>query len=156
MLRCFLDTSALVKLYDAEQGSETVERLVEDPASEIYISWLAIIEFSSALAAKVRMGHLAAEMPDEVLRVFRADVEAGLCRVYRGRMGAQSKAAADLVQRFGASEGLRTLDSLQLAVGIELLEAGWVDQLVSADRRFCSVAAALALPILDPTLPESA
>jgi len=61
---CYLDSSALVKLYVHEQGSETVRKLV-DAASAVATSKVAYPEARAALARGFREGsfhtiHLAA------------------------------------------------------------------------------------------------
>jgi len=43
-MNLFFDTSALVKLFSNEQGSETVKELVTNPANPIYALDLAVIE----------------------------------------------------------------------------------------------------------------
>lgn len=55
---CYLDTSALVKLYVHEQGSETVRKLV-DAASVVATSKVAYPEARAALARGFREGLLA-------------------------------------------------------------------------------------------------
>ena len=124
MPRSFLDTSALLKLYDSESGTPVVEEIVDHPDSRTYVSWLGVIEFRSALAVKVRTGNLDVETLAQTVDLFRADIDDRLIRVYRGQIDSQSRTAVELVGRFAVSEGLRTLDSLQLAAGIELLESG--------------------------------
>jgi hypothetical protein len=54
----FFDTSALVKVYHAERGSDRVEAMFDEPGRRIIVSRLASVEFHSALALKVRTGHL--------------------------------------------------------------------------------------------------
>jgi uncharacterized protein with PIN domain len=45
----FFDTSALVKFFHVEAGTELVTQIMEHSSSEIWISELARIEFISAL-----------------------------------------------------------------------------------------------------------
>ncbi|MGB9825990.1 MAG: type II toxin-antitoxin system VapC family toxin [Desulfofundulus sp.] len=54
---CYLDTSALVKLYVQEQGSEIVHKLV-DEASVVATSKVAYAEARAALARGLRDGYL--------------------------------------------------------------------------------------------------
>jgi len=54
----FFDSSALVKLYHAERGSDRISAIFDEPDRRIMISRLAGVEFHSALALKVRTGHL--------------------------------------------------------------------------------------------------
>lgn len=48
MPRLFFDTSALVKRY-YEEGSETVDELVEAEGNEVVITSLSVVETASAL-----------------------------------------------------------------------------------------------------------
>jgi predicted nucleic acid-binding protein len=56
----FFDSSALVKLYHPEKGSERIEEIFNEPDRRILIARLAGVEIVSALALKVRTGHLDA------------------------------------------------------------------------------------------------
>jgi uncharacterized protein len=55
MANYFIDTSALVKYYHAEDGTEEVTRLLEEPDARHYISRLSLVETVSAFAVKCRM-----------------------------------------------------------------------------------------------------
>lgn len=52
----FLDTSALVKRYVAEVGSQTVTELVSAPSVNILIADITRAEFASALNRRLREG----------------------------------------------------------------------------------------------------
>jgi hypothetical protein len=49
------------------------------------------------------------------------------------------RSAAKLLRVHGAMRGLRTLDALQLAIALDLLEASWISVIPSADKRVCEV-----------------
>jgi hypothetical protein len=51
------------------------------------------------------------------------------------------------------TRGLRTLDALQLAVALDMLEASWISVMLSADKRLCEVAEACGCPAVDPAKP---
>ena len=53
----------------------------------------------------------------------------------------------------GVLRGLRTLDALQLAVALDMLERLWISVLLSADKRLCEVAEACGCPAVDPAKP---
>jgi predicted nucleic acid-binding protein len=57
----FLDTSALVKRYHTERGSEVIDALFAEPDRRIIIFDLNIIEFGTALIKKVREGEITPE-----------------------------------------------------------------------------------------------
>ncbi|MEW5952509.1 MAG: PIN domain-containing protein [Bacillota bacterium] len=48
-MNLFFDTSALVKFFYEEQGSEIVTDLITDPENIVYVSDLARLEFISVL-----------------------------------------------------------------------------------------------------------
>ncbi len=58
MARYYVDTSAFTNFYYPEVGSARVAAIVDDTASVLQISNLAILETRSALAMKVRTGIL--------------------------------------------------------------------------------------------------
>jgi predicted nucleic acid-binding protein len=69
----FCDTSALVKLYHQEIGTERMEEFFQQEENALIISELAIVEFYSMLARKVRIGEITPEAQEEAHRNFEAD-----------------------------------------------------------------------------------
>jgi len=61
--------------------------------------------------------------------------------------------AAELIGRNGFSYRLRTLDTLQLAVAIDLSSQGLLDQFVVSDRALAEVAVIEGLTVLNPEVP---
>jgi predicted nucleic acid-binding protein len=57
----YLDTSALVKLYHQEAGTERMEELFAQQDNILIISELAVVEFYATLARKVRIGEITPE-----------------------------------------------------------------------------------------------
>ena len=70
MPRLFFDTSALVKRYYEEEGSETVDELVEADGNEVVITSLSVVETASALRRKQNRGELSSEAVDHLLSAF--------------------------------------------------------------------------------------
>ena len=58
MLNLFFDTSALVKLFHQEEGSDRIIQLMENEDTQVWISELAKLEFISALHRRFRMKEL--------------------------------------------------------------------------------------------------
>ena len=54
----YCDTSALVKLYHREAGTERMEEIFRQEDKTLIISELAIVEFYSTLARKMRTGEI--------------------------------------------------------------------------------------------------
>jgi len=60
MARYFFDTSALVKHYHAEAGTDAVDRIINQPGVELLIARLTLVETISVFAIKVRTGEFDA------------------------------------------------------------------------------------------------
>ena len=69
----YLDTSALVKLYHQEAGTDQVEALFTQSENSLIISELAVVELCSTVARKVRTGEISEEAYEEVLKNFDDD-----------------------------------------------------------------------------------
>ena len=74
MASCFLDTSALAKLYHEEPGSDYVERTLNQPGSKGIMSRLSLVEMESVFAIKARTGALDENGRPLALRRLRADI----------------------------------------------------------------------------------
>jgi predicted nucleic acid-binding protein len=118
----FFDTSALGKHYQDELGKSVVDGLLATSGSRHFISRLTAVEIHSALAKKVRAGHLTAVEFQILTRRFRADVKDRRFEVVRLSVS-HFQTAERLVRRIGLAANLRTLDALQLAVAIGLNKA---------------------------------
>jgi predicted nucleic acid-binding protein len=115
----FFDSSALIKLYHPELGSERVAAMFGAEDRRIVISRLGGVELHSALALKTRTGH-----PDSrrsaLLRIrFLNDVASGAIALVA--VGESHYPAAErLIIRSGDRKGLRTLDAHHLAVALDV------------------------------------
>ena len=70
----YLDTSALVKQYINEVGSEWVRNLLKDPTTSVFTSLLTIIEGVCTFARRWREGMLSPDDHLQVLTVFDYDL----------------------------------------------------------------------------------
>lgn len=121
-MKFFFDTSALVKFFYVESGTEIVTQIMEHSSSEIWISDLARLEFTSALYRRYRNKsldeiklHIATTYFEKQLVSFNIEPlnqlvidEAGL-----------------LLKMYGKEYGLRTLDALHLGTYSLISEMGW-------------------------------
>lgn len=106
-MRAFADSSAIVKLYVDESGSEHVRQL-----DAMYVSEIARVEVIAALWRKVRIGDIGSDVCMRLIERFEDDLEledGPLVTVLLDRE--TFKAAA----RFAGLHGLRAYDSVQLA-----------------------------------------
>jgi uncharacterized protein len=146
----FLDTSALVKRYVPEIGSEWILSIT-DPAtnSDLVISQITWVEVHSALARRLRDGSLSAERFDLIVQKVREDFE----NEYRviDINPTLIETAAELVML----HPLRAYDAVQLASALRFqstLISVSETQLVfvSADNRLLDIAQSAGLAIDNP------
>ncbi len=145
----FLDTSALAKYYHQELGSEAVERVIREAAGACFISRLGALEMHSVIAMKFRTGEISMGTVDAVRLKFRADIRRKRIRSVPV-WNRHYEAAQALLNVYGGTHGLRTLDSLHLASALELFRNGTIDSFVTADRVLCRVAPLEGLNVLNP------
>ena len=141
----FFDTSALVKFFYVESGTELVTQIIEHSSSEIWISDLARLEFTSALYRRYRNKsideirlHTATSYFAKQLTSFNIEPlnqlvidEAGL-----------------LLKKYGKEYGLRTLDALHLGTYSLITEHGWC--FVTSDTVLADVAQLAGFLSLNP------
>ncbi len=150
----FFDSSALVKLYHREAGTDAVEEIVDSSDGQIRISRLTPAEIASAFAIKVRTGTINREEAQLLHHRFRTDIAAGKLKVYT--IGESEFAEAEsLLARFAFDLRLRALDALQLAVAMELPEQDLVRYFVASDRVLCEVAQLSGFSVINPETPAS-
>lgn len=149
----FLDTSALAKLYHKEIGSEHMDRILEERGSRSIISHLSIVEMDSVLAIKMRTGEIDEPAMEIARRRFRADLAQQRLLVAPPVLERHFHSARKLLVQYGVSEGLRTLDALQLAIALDLRQLGHIGVLVAADQRLCRVASIAGCASVNPEKP---
>jgi predicted nucleic acid-binding protein len=143
-----LDTSALVKRYHPERGSEVVQHLFTDPQARRLITDITIIEFHSAFARRVRMREITPEDFQAAKAELAADIQDGVLEVEP--LGDVDKAAAaQLLERYGLTQECRTLDALHLAV-MTRLGPGRLRAVYCADHGLCAVLVAEGLTVINP------
>ncbi len=132
-MRLFVDTSAIVKAFQKESGSEKVIQYLNDEKYEIVISELTKIEYKSALFRRFRNK----EISETDLNVLFADFEDFIQTIGIEEVNSLTiRTAEELLNKYGKM-GLRTLDSIQFA-GFELVEAD--DKIfISADVLLCAI-----------------
>ncbi len=113
MTRYFLDTSALVKIYHREKGTDQALHIYRDGLAHIFISELTIIEFRSTVYRKLREKELTEEALVAVLNLFDHDSRNRYEVLPLG--SAVIEKSCELFSKHGDKFGLRTLDSIQYA-----------------------------------------
>lgn len=144
-----LDTSALIKRYHTEAGSECVHRLFDPTKSSLNVSFLTVIEVHSVFARKVRLKELTLADFIRVIGRFANDVRKGELTVVSFDERHQER-AIELLKKHAPGRALRTLDALQLAVAADLEEHGRLGTFVVADETLADVAAQEGMAVLNP------
>ena len=116
-MKIFLDTSSLLKLYHRESGTETLELIFStNVITTIFLSEISKVEFSSAIWKKVRTNEISPAAANATIELFESDFPK---YTFVTTGNAILEQARKLVSKYG-SEGLRTLDSIQLSTSLAL------------------------------------
>ena len=142
----FFDTSAVVKFYHRETGTEWVESIFSDEESTIVISELTTVEFDSAVAKKIRTGEIEEHAGRQALRNFQEDCADRFLIVPLDSKVIRK--AKELINRHGSTFSLRTLDALQLAA--YQLEEGENVRFVCADANLMAVCQEEGIQVINP------
>jgi predicted nucleic acid-binding protein len=148
----FLDSSALVKLYHPERGSQRVEGAFREPSRRFIISRLTGLELHSALSLKIRTGKLTTADAALVRARFLGDVASGAISVMAINEAYYSM-AENLIVQYAGRVGLQTLDALQLAVALETHRRAGLDAFMVADLALAEVARAEGIRVINPEAP---
>jgi uncharacterized protein len=143
----YIDTSALVKLYVREPGTEQVLGLARRAAAnQLAVLALAQVEVHSALRRRERSGEIAGPVVAQLLERFQRHLEAVFLK--QDVTQAILDVACGLVDR----HGLFALDAVQLAGYQALRTSSGTNTpiFVSADRELLKAAEAESVPVLDP------
>jgi hypothetical protein len=148
----FFDTSGLVKHYHAEVGTPKVDLLWNTPGARLFVSRLGIVETVSTFAKKVRGGTISIADFQLLRRRFFADLQRRRPAIMRVLVR-HYQDADRLLQQHGLVHGLHTLDSLQLAVALDLHRNGMSVELVTADHVLLTIAPLEGLAVNNPEAP---
>jgi predicted nucleic acid-binding protein len=110
----YLDTSALVKLYIDEVGSNRIKEIVLSDKHNVFISKITGAEVAAAFSRRRRMKDITEEDYDEILSDFLSDFE---------RLFAKSEVTDSVISlaiELTKRRALRGYDAVQLASAIML------------------------------------
>jgi len=143
----YLDTSALVKLYVREEGTEQVLRFADVSAgNQLAILALTQVEIHATLWRRERTGEIASTVVTQLLQRFQRHLEA----VFLKQVITESTfdVASELVDK----HGLFALDAVQLAgyLALRTSSGTGVPIFVSADRQLLKAAEAEFAPVFYP------
>lgn len=152
MMPYYLDTSALIKRYVAEQGSQWVEAVVSEPDDALLLtSRVTMVEVWSALARRKREASISSQDHADALAAFHEDCLA------RYHFVEFEMPVVELAGQLLDRHPLRAYDAVQLAsaliVSQTLTEVDLpVPAFLSADDRLLNIARAEGLPTDNPNL----
>jgi predicted nucleic acid-binding protein len=134
----YCDTSALIKLYMPEPGSDDFNRAVEG-RDDLLVSDLVVTESVSALARRLHRGGLTREIVRRVHQAILGGLQSGTYR--RVELTQDVHRRAEHVLLTLATTPLRAADALHLALAV----SARATSLASFDTRLASAARVLGL-----------
>jgi uncharacterized protein len=142
----FLDTSALVKLYVQEPGTDQLLQLISDrPENRFAVSAVAVVEIRSAIRRRQRAGDIESEVATAILRNVQSHMETRFIR--QPVNDTVIDGAMEMIDRYG----LRAYDAIQLAACLMLCAvAAESYTFVCSDQRLLEAARSEQLRVFDP------
>jgi hypothetical protein len=128
-MKCFFDTSSLVKRYIQEPGSAEVDDIFVSSDS-LYVFSITQIELSSAIARRLFEKSIAEKAYANALKAFRSELKYFNVVSFNQQI---EKYAISIIEK----HGMKTLDAIQLSSAIE----SNADQFVTSDKRLFTIAA---------------
>lgn len=144
MRNLFFDTSALVKRYYDERGTDTVDTLVDDDETRVILTAIAVIETVSAFRRKYNREDIPERVVDDLLAAFFEEALSEFLIV--PTEDAIFAHSFDLI----LDDDLRTLDSLQLSAAMAVADEAEDFVFVCADQELNAIARSRDLETLNP------
>jgi uncharacterized protein with PIN domain len=144
-MNLFFDTSALVKFFHEEEGTDIVTELILDRNNEVWISELGRLEFVSAVFRRFRNKELDEEQLNTAVGSFENQI-AGFNIEPLGH--AVFDQAELFIKKYGRTHGLKALDALHLGAFSLISEKDW--SFVAADDNRCKVAEVIGFTTINP------
>lgn len=146
----YLDSSAVIKRYRRERGSQWVHAIYDHET--VAVSNLASVELSSAVARMLRESRISMDQRDAMLNDFTYDLET--CDVIEINRAIVTSASQRILA-LARSIPLRSLDAIQLACALNAFARSerfgvQTGAFVSADRRLLDAAAWAGLRVDNP------
>jgi predicted nucleic acid-binding protein len=143
-MQYFFDTSALVKIYHQEMGSDRILPLYQGDET-IVISELSKVEFVSTIHKKLRTGEITRDTLDAVKNRFLADCSSRFVVIHVASFIVD--AALDFMNTHGRTNHLFSLDALQIATLSIISEKDTT--FICADKRLTALVKTIGTPVLE-------
>jgi uncharacterized protein len=146
LARYFLDTSALVKLYVQEPGTERLLPLISDqPNNRFAVLAISVVELRSAVRRRQRAGDIDADAAAAILEGVQSHMETRFIRQVVN--DTVIEAALEMIDRYA----LRAYDAVQLAgCLVQCAIAAEAFTFVCSDHRLLEAAQSEQLRVFDP------
>ena len=138
-MNLFLDSSALVKLYHSETGTDRLSELLDTNADDLIltIADISLLEFHSAVLKRVRIKEVTIKTAKAILAAFENDL--ALFNVVEVDSETKQIARGLLLQE-AAKRNFGTLDALQLSAALSVDSVLPIDWFVTADKALLNIA----------------
>jgi predicted nucleic acid-binding protein len=135
----FLDTSALIKIYHREKGTEEISNYLSNASESLVltISDITKIELHSALMRRFRKGEISYNNLSETFQLFDIDFRK-FSIVTTDRF--VKNLALYIIDSQGINNSISTLDSIQLASAVYSNSYSKIERFVSSDQKMLNVA----------------
>jgi hypothetical protein len=146
LARYFLETSALVKLYVQEPGTDRLLPLISDgPDNQLAVLAISVVEVRSAIRRRQRAGDIDASAATAILKSVQAHMETRFIRQMINETVIDT--ALEMIDRYA----LRAYDAVQLAGCLVLCAiAAEAFTFVCSDPQLLEAARSEQLAVLDP------
>lgn len=147
-MNLFLDTSALIKIYHLEKGTEEFSNYLVNASESLVLTTSDItkIELHSALLRRYRKREINYSHLTEIFQLFDKDFR-------KFNIVTTDRFVKNLALYIIDSQGLRnsisTLDSIQLATAVYSNSYSKIEYFVSSDQKMLNVAKEF-FPVLNP------
>lgn len=143
----YFDSSALVKRYHSEKGTETVDKIIDEleKGDESVISYFTILEIVSALRRKLKSKEITKKVFDMAIATFLSEITDSFS------VRPIDEHILSIATNLVIEHGLKAADSLQLATAKELADfTGKSVVLIASDKELLDTAALEKIETIDP------
>ncbi len=141
----FFDTSALIKFFHKEEGTDAVSGLILNEENKTWISEAVEVEFLSALYRRFRNKEIDENELEVAISAFEEQMKSFHIEPFGNVTINEAKL---MLKKYGKTLGLRTLDAFQLAAFTLISEDDWF--FVTSDTRLYSIAVQMRFKTINP------
>ena len=144
-MNLFFDTSALIKFFHKEEGTDAVSGLILNEENKTWISEAVEVEFLSALYRRFRNKEIDENELEVAISAFEEQMKSFHIEPFGNVTINEAKL---MLKKYGKTLGLRTLDAFQLAAFTLISEDDWF--FVTSDTRLYSIAVQMGFKTINP------